>query len=88
MLSPKDTYRLYHGILPAQRTFAKYIKGKKEDKYNKELVSQIADHYLVSKTEAIDYIELMPKDSCSSLLSMYGYNEKEIKTMLKGKKNG
>jgi hypothetical protein len=86
LLSPRDTYRLYHGILPTQRTFAKYIKGKKEDKYDKQLISQIADHYLVSQSEAIDYIDLMPKDSCSSLLSMYGYTEKEIKKMLKGKK--
>ena len=86
LLSPRDTYRLYHGILPTQRTFAKYIKGKKEDKYDKQLVSQIADHYLISQSEAIDYIDLMPKDSCSSLLSMYGYSEKEIKKMLKGKK--
>ena len=85
LLSPRDTYRLYHGLLPAQRTFAKYIKGKKEDKYNTDLVSQIADHYLVSKMEAIDYIELMSKDSCSTLLSKYGYTEKEIKKMLKGK---
>ena len=86
LLTPRDTYRLYYGLLPAQRTFAKYIKGKKEDKYDKQLVSQIADHYLISQSEAIDYIDLMPKDSCSSLLSMYGYSEKEIKTMLKGKK--
>ena len=85
LLSPRDTYRLYHGLLPAQRTFAKYIKGKKEDKYDTNLVSQIADHYLVSKTEAIDYVELMSKDSCSTLLSKYGYTEKEIKKMLKGK---
>ena len=85
LLTPRDTYRLYHGLLPAQRTFAKYIKGKKEDKYDKQLVSQIANHYLISQSEAIDYIDLMPKDSCSSLLSMYGYSEKEIKKMLKGK---
>ena len=86
LLSHKDTYRLYHGLLPAQRTFAKYIKGKKEDKYDKQLVSQIADHYLISKSEAVDYIELLSKDSCGSLLSKYGYTEKEIKKMLKGKK--
>jgi len=85
VLTPRDTYRLYHGFLPAQKSFAKYIKGKKEDKYETELVSQIADHYVISKTEAIDYIELMPKDSCSSILSLYGYTEKEIKKMLKGK---
>ena len=86
LLSPRDTYRLYHGLLPAQRTFAKYIKGKKEDKYDKQLVSQIADHYLISKSEAVDYIELLSKDSCGSLLSKYGYTEKEIKKMIKDKK--
>lgn len=86
LLTPKDTYRLYHGILPAQRTFAKYIKGKKEDKYEKQLVIQIADHYQVSQMEAIEYIDLLSKDSCSSLLSLYGYTEKEIKKLLKGKK--
>ena len=86
LLTPKDTYRLYHGILPAQRTFAKYIKGKKEDKYEKQLVIQIADHYQVSQLEAIEYIDLLSKDSCSSLLSLYGYTEKEIKKLLKGKK--
>lgn len=86
LLTPKDTYRLYHGILPAQRTFAKYIKGKKEDKYDKQLVIQIADHYQVSQMEAIEYIDLLSKDSCSSLLSLYGYTEKEIKKLLKGKK--
>ena len=85
-MTPKDTYRLYHGILPAQRTFAKYIKGKKEDKYEKQLVIQIADHYQVSQMEAIEYIDLLSKDSCSSLLSLYGYTEKEIKKLLKGKK--
>ena len=53
LLSPRDTYRLYHGLLPAQRTFAKYIKGKKEDKYDTDLVSQIADHYLVSNGSSI-----------------------------------
>ena len=53
LLTPRDTYRLYHGLLPAQRTFAKYIKGKKEDKYDKQLVSQIADHTDRSHTAEI-----------------------------------
>ena len=86
LLSPRDTYRLYHGFLPAQRTFAKYIKGKKEDKFNKQLVSIIANHYQVSKFEAIDYIDLLDKDSCADLLTLYGHTSAEKKKLLKGVK--
>lgn len=86
LLSPRDTYRLYHGFLPAQRTFAKYIKGKKEDKFNKQLVSIIANHYQVSKFEAIDYIDLLDKDSCANLLTLYGHTPAEKKKLLKGVK--
>ena len=86
LLSPRDTYRLYHGFLPAQRTFAKYIKGKKEDKFNKQLVSLIANHYQVSKFEAIDYIDLLDKDSCADLLTLYGHTPAEKKKLLKGVK--
>lgn len=86
LLSPKDTYRLYHGLLPTNKTFAKYIKGKKEDKYEKQLVSQVAEHYQVSLAEATDYVDLMSKDSCSFLLQRYGYQPNEIKKLVKGLK--
>ena len=86
VLSPRDTYRLYHDILPTGKSFAKYIKGKKEDKFNKELVSQVAEHYQVSLSEATDYVELMDKDSCSFLLQRYGYSPKEITKLTKGLK--
>jgi hypothetical protein len=86
LLSPRDTYRLYHGLLPSNKTFAKYIKGKKEDKYEKQLVSQVAEHYQVSLAEATEYVDLMSKDSCSFLLQRYGYDLKEIKKLTKGLK--
>ena len=86
LLSPKYTYRLYHWLLPTNKTFAKYIKGKKEDRWDKRLVLQIAEHYQVSKSEASDYIELMNCDSCSFLLQRYGYDPKEIKKLTKGLK--
>jgi hypothetical protein len=83
-LRPSETYRLYHDFLPASKGFAKYIKGKKEDKYTKELVAQVAEHYQVSKSEATDYIDLMDLHSCDALISKYGYTDKEKKTILKG----
>lgn len=84
VLRPKETYRLYHEILPTSKSFAKYVKGKKEDKYSDKLIAQISEHYQVSKSEAIDYAELLNQDSCTRLLSLYGYTDSEIKTMIKG----
>jgi hypothetical protein len=84
LLRPQETYKLYHELLPNNKAFAKYIKGKSEDKYDAALVSQIAEHYQVSKTEATDYVDLMDKTSCDRILTMYGYSEGDKKKLLKG----
>lgn len=86
LLRPSETYRLYHDFLPASKGFAKYIKGKTADKYDKQLVTQFAEHYQISQSEAIEYIDLMDWDSCNFLLSKYGYNDAEKKKLLKGVK--
>lgn len=84
LLRPQETYRLYYELLPNNKSFAKYIKGKSEDKYEKDLVAQIAEHYQVSKSEAADYIDLMDKMQCDRILTMYGYSDGEKKKLLKG----
>ena len=84
LLRPQETYKLYHELLPNNKAFAKYIKGKSEDKYDAALVSQIAEHYQVSKTEATDYVDLMDKTQCERILTMYGYSEGDKKKLLKG----
>ena len=84
LLRPQETYKLYHELLPNNKAFAKYIKGKSEDKYDAALVSQIAEHYQVSKSEAADYVDLMDKTQCERILTMYGYSEGEKKKLLKG----
>ena len=33
LLRPKETYRLYYEFLPTNKGFAKYIKGKKDEKF-------------------------------------------------------
>ena len=83
-LSPKDTYRLYHDMLPQSKSFAKYIKGKSADKYNKELIKQFAEHYQTSQAEAMDYISLMNKEKCDHILTLYGYSLTDKKRLLKG----
>ena len=83
-LRPQETYKLYHELLPSNKAFAKYIKGKSEDKYEKGLIHQIAEHYQVGKSEAVDYIESMNKETLDRIISMYGYAEGEKKKLLKG----
>ena len=82
-LSKKHVYQLYFDFLPKQKTFNKYIKGKKVDKYNKDLVKFIANHFEVRKDEAEEYIGLLGKDEIIPLLKKYGKTDKEAKSLLK-----
>jgi hypothetical protein len=84
LLRPQETYRLYYELLPTNKSFAKYIKGKSEDKFDKDLIAQLAEHYQVSKSEAADYADLMDKIALERIITMYGYSEAEKKRMLKG----
>ena len=87
-LNKKHVYQLYYDILPKQKMFAKYIKGKKLDKHDKELVKFVTSHYECSKQEADSYISLFKSTNggvnhLNKLLKMYGKTEKEIKRLLK-----
>lgn len=84
LLRPQETYRLYHDLLPTNKTYAKYIKGHTEDKYDKTLIAQIAEHYQVGKAEATEYVELMEALECERILTMYGYSDSDKKKLLKG----
>lgn len=86
LLKPKEVYKWYCDVLPKGKRFNKYIKGKKQVKYNKDLIEIACKHFETSKKECIDYIELMNKEQLTSLLQLFGKNPKEIKTLLKGKK--
>jgi hypothetical protein len=83
LLSPKEVYKLYLDFLPKQKTFDKYIKGKKEGKYNKELLEYLSKWYGVSQREVGDYLDLLPKDEVINILKKYGLTEKEAKKLLK-----
>lgn len=84
LLRPQETYRLYYELLPTNKSFAKYIKGKSEDKFDKDLIAQLAEHYQISRSEAGDYADLMDKVTLERIITMYGYSEVEKKRMLKG----
>jgi hypothetical protein len=85
-LHPKEVYKWYCDVIPKQKRFNKYIKGKKQVKYDTELIGLVCKHFETSKKECIDCIELMDKSQLTSLLELFGKNPKEIKKLLKGKK--
>ena len=83
LLSPKEVYKLYLDFLPKQKTFDKYIKGKKEGKYNTELLQYLSNWYGVSNREVEDYLEILSKEQVIEILMKYGLTDKESKKLLK-----
>jgi len=89
-VSAEETYKLYYDILPKQKQFNKYIKGKKADKYNPALVELLSMHFLVSEKEAMEYIDMYQETSLNTLkeiIKKYGKTDKEVDKLLKNEKN-
>ncbi len=86
LLEPRDTYMWYRDIIPKKKRFNKYVKGKKAMKYDSELINTICKYYETSKSECIEYVEMMSKGELTSILELYGKEPKQIKKLLKGKK--
>ena len=87
-LSKKHVYQLYYDILPNANVRAKYIKGKKVNKFNKELVKFVKDHYEISSQEAEEYVGIFIRttsgiENLVDIMKSYGKTEKEIKKLLK-----
>lgn len=86
ILNSEQVYRLYYEILPKQKSFNKYIKADKATKYSEQLVDLIANHYLISTTEALDYIDILytsGSNQLTDIIKLYGKNDKEVKSLLK-----
>jgi hypothetical protein len=86
ILEPRDTYKWYCNIIPKQKRFNKYVKGKNAVKYDAELINTICKFYETSKQECVEYISMMGKKELTSILELYGKEPKQIKKLLKGKK--
>ena len=88
-ISSAETYKLYFDILPKQKQFNKYIKGKKAGKYNSDLVELLSKHHLISEREAIEYLDLYFEtsiDTLKEIIKKYGKTSKEIDRLLKNEK--
>lgn len=82
-LEPREVYKWYCDMLPRGKRFNKYIKGKKDKKYNTELLDIMVMHFECSKLQIQDYLDLIHKDELIEILGKYGMNEKTIKRLLK-----
>ena len=82
-LEPREVYKWYCYILPKGKRFNKYIKGKKEKKYNKDLIDILVKNFECGKTHIKEYLEFLSKEDLRNILIKYGMNEKTIKRLLK-----
>ena len=82
-LEPREVYKWYCDILPKGKRFNKYIKGKRDKKYDKELVDIIVEHFECSKLQIQEYLELIDTEELKSILEMYGLDKKKIKRLCK-----
>ena len=55
-------YNLYKDLIPKQYVFLKYIKASKKVEYKQEEVDAVASYFEVSKKQAKEYINMLPKD--------------------------
>ena len=82
-LEPREVYKWYCNILPRGKRFNKYIKGKKEKKYDKELIDIITSHFEYSKLQTQEHLGLINKEELKEILEKYGKDKKTIKRLCK-----
>ena len=82
-LEPREVYKWYCDILQQGKRFNKYIKGKKDKKYDPELVDIICKDFECSKKEAKQNLSLISKEQLNDILEKYGTNPKKIKNISK-----
>ena len=83
LLEPEQLYLAYIGLLPKGRSYSRYIKGKKDGKYEQFLVDLVKLEYQSSIREAEDYCELLyatkeGREQIKYICEKYGVDPKDI----------
>jgi hypothetical protein len=55
-------YNLYKDIIPKQYVYLKYIKSNTKQEYSIEEIEAVQQYFEVSKKEAKEYIDMLPKE--------------------------
>jgi len=62
-------YNLYKDLIPKQYKYLKYIKASKKIDYKPEEIEAVQLYFEVSKKEAKEYINMLPKDELNNIIS-------------------
>ena len=82
-LESREVYKWYCDVLPKGKRFNKYIKSKKDKKYDTELIDVVTKYFECSKLQSKKYLEFLQKNELIELLTMYGTDKQKIKRMIK-----
>ena len=82
-LEPREVYKWYCDVLPRGKRFNKYIKGKKDKKYDPELINVLVNYLECSKLEVVENLSLISKEEVNQILEKYGVDPKKIKSICK-----
>jgi hypothetical protein len=82
-LEAKEMYKLYINIIPKGKYYLKYIKGKREEKYESFLVDLIKKEYDCSEIQSMDYIEILystrgGRENIKFICDKYAIDKKEV----------
>lgn len=85
-LAPELLYQVLIGILPKRRVYLKYVKGSKDDKYEKWLMEYVIQHFECSSQQATDYLDILygtedGRKTIVRLCEMYGVDPDKIKKL-------
>jgi hypothetical protein len=61
-------YNLYKDLIPKQYKYLKYIKASKKKEYKEEELEAVQKYFEVSKKQAKEYIDVLPKEELNNIL--------------------
>lgn len=81
-VSDKYHYNFWKSILPKKKLWYKWVKGSKK-KYSNQIIKLVADYYKVGTKDIKDSLDLINDEFIIDILSKNGYQEKQIKQLMK-----
>lgn len=68
-LKPEYLYKVYVDIIPQGYVFSKYIKNNNKKEYSLEQVNAVSTYFNISKSDAKEYIDMLPKEEVERITS-------------------
>ncbi len=62
-------YNLYKDIFPKQYVYLNYMKSKNKKEYKEDILEAVQSYFEISKKEAKEYIDMLPKEELEDIVS-------------------